>query len=395
MMTTNRVVLMLVVLLATPQRAESREPATERRLEQLYQQATAAFRDQRFPDALEYYLEMERLGPQESELPRLHANLGVILDRLGRYEEARKYFIKALTRERDPAQRRWVEGRVVEMDRLSHGDLDVRCQPEGVHLELVHKPDGRVVRQGTCPIVWATLPRGEYTLEAILPAEPSDPTRRWVDDRRRSVTAEVAGGRRNTSDIAWKSEIAVSAPPRSRISIDDRLMTGPGPYTVERGEHTIRIEAPGRPPWSTTKAPSAGERVGVRLPDAAPSAASPSIEPESRLAPWLVGAGAVLAATTGGIFGAVTHQRFSDAESRYRKGYPGCCKPPEVEAAREEANDLKSQGQTFETIAWTSGGLALALGGLALYLALDADDSQSITPRVDPTSAAVQWSFSW
>ena len=118
----------------------------------------------------------------------------------------------------------------------------------------------------------------------------------------------------------------------------------------------------------------------------------PKAAPTARhRAAWLLVGGAIAAATVGAVLAYSANASESDVEDLYA-GLAGI--PPTFDArTQQKFDDLVHEGERYQTLSWTSFGVAGVLGGLAAWRFLTdrpaTERSIQVTPTATPTGAGV------
>lgn len=262
------------------------------------ERATKAFQERRYEDALEAAREAYRLDPQ----PELLNNLGVVLEALGRFDEAADAFRRVVE---DPRTTQEIR----EKDRQRLVALEPRLTSATVRFEPAPDLEATLASAGDS----ARTDRGED--QRVAPGAVLLTIRRISTTALTARRLELSAGRRTTIRIEEEELRPDDAfidlgPERVRaMEIDGRRLgwvPDPGArLRLDPGRRAIAWTARDGRPHARTFELAPGETVP--LVEAA-IVAPPPVAPESslNLAPWIGGAG-VAVAVVGGVLLGVAH----------------------------------------------------------------------------------------
>lgn len=236
----------------------------------------------------------------------------------------------------------------------------------------------------------------------------------WAAFREAASTAKAAGqaAREKTANTradaldARLPRLSVQVPPAAAIEglaveRDGAPVAKPlwgTAFPVDPGEHVVRASAPGKAPWSVKVNATPGVPITVTIPALAAAApagpATAPVAPPPSGSSWsgqktfaLVSAGVGVAGlVVGGVFGAQTMSKWSDAKSNHCTGPSGSrvCDDTGV----TEASDARTAG-TISTIGFVVGGVGIAGAAILWATAPSHGASVAIRPAVGPGVAAL------
>ena len=215
---------------------------------------------------------------------------------------------------------------------------------------------------------------------------------------RREVETKIESLTRETDAQATRD----SAPPRATPKPAPRPEPAPEPAPGEEPETVVD-----EPVAPTATGPRQIEDTGERVLDEPAPFAQPDRSNWQSTAGWVSIGVAGLAGATGAFFAAAAESREDDLERLTRqRGADG--RPPAYQGSpRADYDELRDEGERFETLSWVAFGTAGALVGVAVVLFLTEPDQEPnpvpstralgarLSPQVAPgsTSVTATWSF--
>ncbi len=192
-----------------------------------FQRGADAYRKADFLGALEHFLASNRLVPNRNVM----FNIARAYEQLGRFPDAYRYYVDALTGEDDAATRRTVEDAIARIS-PKVAVITVETTPPGATIYLGRKDLGSV---GTTPTRLG-LAAGRYTILAELPGhEPAA-----------SAPLDVVSGSATTLTLALVrvvGRVKIAGEPGTDVRVDDdggaRACQSPCELDLPPGPHTL------------------------------------------------------------------------------------------------------------------------------------------------------------
>ncbi len=241
-----------LALLPSNARAEDTAADTADESDLLFELGADAYQRGEYREALEHFLASNRLVPNRNVV----FNIARTYEKLGRYPEAHRYYVKALDAEGDATIRARIQA---ALDQLSPNVavLDVKTSPPGATVYIDRKDLGP---RGETPRVLG-LPAGSYTVIVERPG---------YHPREVRVDAAALGERRSIElaltpilgTVAIEGEAARGA--SVRLGQGDVLCTAPCEVASPPGRQQLRLERPGYRPYEGIVDVRAQETVHVR-----------------------------------------------------------------------------------------------------------------------------------
>lgn len=290
--------------------------------------------------------------------PKYLVNVARTLDKLGRPAEAADAWRAYL-----PA----AEGAEAQTARAELVRLCAAAGRAVLHVEA--SEPGAAIRLNGAPLEGPPLlclPPGEARLAATagpLVAEQAVPLRAGQEHAARLALAPAPG------------RLAVRAAGPARVSVDGRDV-GEAPVQVpvaSGAPHRVDVTASGRPPWSVTVTPAAGETLELE-------AWAEAVEPPADEVQWgwvTLGASAA-AVVAGGVLYGVAYDKYATANDL----------DPRVAGYDAAFDDLIAEGEGLQIGAYVSFGIGAALLVPTFILLLDEDDPPAPALRGTPSGFA-------
>jgi serine/threonine-protein kinase len=171
---------------------------------------------------------------------------------------------------------------------------------------------------------------------------------------------------------------------RNGVEVDSELWNQSIP--VDAGEHSIVVTAPAKSPWQGTISINEAQAERIAIPDLEEASM-----PGQKIGAIAVGGVGVAGLILGGVFGALTFSKWSEAVDACGAGSgdrPAAC-PSQAQA--DSAQNIGDEAKTLATvsnIAFVAGGVGLAAAGVLWLTAPSADSASAKTKvRIGVTAA--------
>jgi outer membrane receptor protein involved in Fe transport len=242
-----------LALLSSYAHAEDTAPAdTADEADLLFELGAEAYQRGEYREALERFLTSNRLVPNRNVI----FNIARTFEKLGRYAEAHRYYVKALDAEGDAALRARIQAALDELS-PNVAVLDVKTSPPGATVYIDRKDLGP---RGETPRVLG-LPAGSYTLLVERPG---------YHPREVRVDSAKLGERRSIEltllpilgTVVVEGEATRGA--TVRLGEGAALCTAPCEFASPPGRQQLRLDRPGYRPFEGIVDVRAQETVRVR-----------------------------------------------------------------------------------------------------------------------------------
>jgi outer membrane receptor protein involved in Fe transport len=245
--------VLTLAILPPVARAQDTAPAdTADEADLSFELGAEAYQRGEYREALERFLTSNRLVPNRNVV----FNIARTYEKLGRYAEAHRYYVKALDAEGDATIRARIQAALDELS-PNVAVLDVKTSPPGATVYLDRKDLGP---RGETPRVLG-LPAGSYTV--IVERPGYHPREVRVDSaklgERRSIDLTLTP---ILGTVVVEGEATRGA--KVRVGDGDPLCTAPCEFASPPGRQQLRLERPGYRPYEGIVDVRAQETVRVR-----------------------------------------------------------------------------------------------------------------------------------